>query len=146
MVHKGGGGGAPDGRRACCQLYAGPGSDAPPLRTSWRKATWRCSAQQLWSATSSCGRRRRRLAAEAGRVCNALLRTNFALQPRGRTRMAVSTMQSRLLLAYLPLEPLRPTALGRSTAEAVVDSAIGGRCRRVSAALGDAGGWFQLAR
>jgi hypothetical protein len=80
---------------------------------------------------------RRRLAAEAGRACNALLRANFALQPvhRGRMRVAASTVQSRLLLAYLPLEPLRPTALGRSAAEAVVDFAIGLRQVAVSAYL-----------
>jgi len=80
---------------------------------------------------------RRRLAAEAGRACNALLRANFALQPmhRGRTRVTASTVQSRLLLAYLPLEPLRPTALSRSAAEAVVDFAIGLRQAAVSAYL-----------
>jgi hypothetical protein len=80
---------------------------------------------------------RRRLAAEAGRACNALLRANFALQPvrRGRTRVVASTVQSRLLLAYLPLEPLRPTALSRSATEAVVDFAIGLRRVAVSAYL-----------
>jgi len=67
---------------------------------------------------------RRRLAAEAGRACNALLRANFALQPahRGRTRVVASTVQSRLLLAYLPLEPLRPTALGRYVLRVYLDA------------------------
>jgi len=81
---------------------------------------------------------RRRLAAEAGRACNALLRTNFMLQPahRGRTRVVASTVLSRLLLRYLPLEPLRSTALSRPVAEAVVDFAIGLRQRAVSTFLG----------
>ena len=80
---------------------------------------------------------RRRLAAEAGRACSALLRFNFAFQPmrRGRARVLASTAQSRLLLAYLPLEPLKPTAVSRPAAEAVVDFAIGLRQRAVSAHL-----------
>jgi len=80
---------------------------------------------------------RRRQAARAGTACNTLLRTNFALQPArwGRTRVIASTVQTRLLLAYLPFEPLRPTALSRSEAEAVVDFAIGLRQVAVSAYL-----------
>jgi hypothetical protein len=82
--------------------------------------------------------KRRRLAAKAARACNTLLRANFAFQParRGRgTRVVASTVQSRLLLAYLPLEPLRSTAISQSVAEAVVDFAIGLRQRAVSAYL-----------
>ncbi len=80
---------------------------------------------------------RRALAAKASAACRALLRANFALQPmrRGRTRVVASTAQSRLLLTYLPLEPLRPTAVSRSVAEVVVDFAIGLRQRAVSAYL-----------
>jgi hypothetical protein len=80
---------------------------------------------------------RRRLAAKAGATCSALLRLNFALQParRGRARVVASTVQARLLLAYLPLEPLRSTALSRSEAEAIVDFAIGLRQAAVSAYL-----------
>jgi len=80
---------------------------------------------------------RRRLAARAGAACGALLRANFALRPArpGRARVAASTVQARLLLAYLPLEPLRPTALSRSEAEAVADFAIGLRQAAVSAYL-----------
>jgi len=80
---------------------------------------------------------RRRLAAKAGAACNVLLQANFALQPprRGRTRVAASTVQSRLLLPYLPLVPLMSTAVSRPVAEAVVDFAIGLRQRAVSAYL-----------
>jgi hypothetical protein len=77
---------------------------------------------------------RRRLAVKAGAVCNALLQANFALQPprQGRTRVIASTVQSRILLSYLPLIPLRSTAVDRPVAEAVVDFAIGLRQRAVS--------------
>ncbi len=80
---------------------------------------------------------RRMLAAKAGTVCNALLQANFALQPtrQRRTRIVASTAQSRLLLAYLPLEPLKSTAVSRSVAEAAVDFAIGLRQKAVSAYL-----------
>jgi hypothetical protein len=81
--------------------------------------------------------RRRGLAAKAGAACRALLRLNFAFRPArlGRAHLAASTAQARLLLAYLPLEPLRSTALGRPAAEAVVDFAIGLRQAAVSAYL-----------
>jgi hypothetical protein len=80
---------------------------------------------------------RRRLAARAGAACRTLLQANFALQPvrQGRTRVVASTAQSRLLLAYMPLEPLKTTAISRSVAGAVVDFAIGLRQRAVSAYL-----------
>jgi len=80
---------------------------------------------------------RRRLAAKAGAACNVLLQANFALQPprRGRTRVVASTVQSRLLLSHLPLVPLKPTAVSRPVAEAVVDFAIGLRQRAVLAYL-----------
>jgi hypothetical protein len=94
--------------------------------------------QLLWEYRLQRGSAGRRvLAARAGAACRALLRANFALQParRGRTRVVASTVQARLLLAYLPLEPLRSTALHRSEAEAVVDFAIGLRQVAVSAYL-----------
>jgi hypothetical protein len=80
---------------------------------------------------------RRRLAAKAGAVCNALLQANFALQPprQGRTRVIASTVQSRILLSYLPLIPLKSTAVDRPVAEAVVDFAIGLRQVAVSTYL-----------
>jgi hypothetical protein len=73
----------------------------------------------------------------AAKAYAKLLFLNFAFSPRarGRRRVLAATVQSRLLLAFMPLEPLRTTAIPKDAAEAVVDFSFELRRRAVEAYL-----------
>jgi hypothetical protein len=73
----------------------------------------------------------------AAKAYAKLLFLNFAFSPRarGRRRVLAATVQSRLLLAFMPLEPLRITALPKDAAEAAVDFSFELRRRAVEAYL-----------